>query len=93
MGAWPRSPLRRKARSDVDRGVSAAQTGLEAVRAGDTEAVADQLARAEAALLSADGRIGGFAARTLLALPIAAQHLKMTRLALIPFGFEVRERY
>ena len=27
-----------------------------------------------------------------LGLPIAAQHLKMTRLALLPFGFEVRER-
>ena len=30
---------------------------------------------------------------TIIGLPIAAQHLKMTRLALIPFGFEVRERY
>ena len=29
---------------------------------------------------------------TLIGLPIAAQHLKMTRLALLPFGFEVRER-
>ena len=28
---------------------------------------------------------------TIIGLPIAAQHLKMTRLALIPFGFEVRE--
>ena len=27
---------------------------------------------------------------TIIGLPIAAQHLKMTRLALIPFGFEVR---
>lgn len=27
---------------------------------------------------------------TLIGLPIAAQHLKMTRLALLPFGFEVR---
>ncbi|MEE4216936.1 MAG: YccF domain-containing protein [Xanthomonadales bacterium] len=32
-------------------------------------------------------------ALTIIGLPIAAQHLKMTRLALIPFGFEVRERY
>lgn len=28
---------------------------------------------------------------TIIGLPIAAQHLKMTRLALIPFGFEARE--
>jgi len=30
---------------------------------------------------------------TIIGLPIAAQHLKMTRLALLPFGFEVRDRY
>ena len=30
---------------------------------------------------------------TIIGLPIAAQHLKMTRLALIPFGFEVREQW
>jgi uncharacterized membrane protein YccF (DUF307 family) len=30
---------------------------------------------------------------TIIGLPIAAQHLKMTRLALIPFGFEVRARF
>ncbi|MBT8040129.1 MAG: YccF domain-containing protein [Xanthomonadales bacterium] len=29
---------------------------------------------------------------TIIGLPIAAQHLKMTRLALIPFGFRVRDR-
>lgn len=29
---------------------------------------------------------------TIIGMPIAAQHLKMTRLALIPFGFEVRNR-
>lgn len=29
---------------------------------------------------------------TIIGLPIAAQHLKMTRLALLPFGFEVRGR-
>lgn len=34
-----------------------------------------------------------FFAITIIGLPIAAQHLKMTRLALLPFGFEVRERY
>jgi uncharacterized membrane protein YccF (DUF307 family) len=28
---------------------------------------------------------------TIIGLPIAVQHLKMTRLALLPFGFEVRE--
>jgi len=28
---------------------------------------------------------------TIIGLPIAAQHLKMTRLALLPFGFESRE--
>ena len=32
-----------------------------------------------------------FFAITIIGLPIAAQHLKMTRLALLPFGFEVRE--
>ena len=31
-------------------------------------------------------------ALTIIGLPIAAQHLKMTRLALLPFGFEVRDR-
>ena len=31
-------------------------------------------------------------ALTIIGLPIAAQHLKMTRLALIPFGFQVRDR-
>ena len=30
-------------------------------------------------------------ALTIIGLPIAAQHLKMTLLALIPFGFEVRD--
>ena len=30
-------------------------------------------------------------ALTVIGLPLAAQHLKMTRLALIPFGFEVRD--
>jgi uncharacterized membrane protein YccF (DUF307 family) len=30
---------------------------------------------------------------TIIGLPLAAQHLKMTRLALIPFGFEVRDRF
>lgn len=29
---------------------------------------------------------------TVIGLPFALQHLKMTRLALLPFGFEVRER-
>ena len=30
---------------------------------------------------------------TIVGLPLSAQHLKMTRLALIPFGFEVRSRF
>ncbi|MFB3077090.1 MAG: YccF domain-containing protein [Lysobacterales bacterium] len=29
---------------------------------------------------------------TIIGLPLAAQHLKMTRLAILPFGFEVGER-
>jgi uncharacterized membrane protein YccF (DUF307 family) len=29
---------------------------------------------------------------TIIGLPLASQHLKMTRLALLPFGFEVRPR-
>ena len=28
---------------------------------------------------------------TIIVLPLAAQHLKMTRLALLPFGFQVRD--
>jgi uncharacterized membrane protein YccF (DUF307 family) len=32
-----------------------------------------------------------FFAITIIGLPIASQHLKMTRLALLPFGFQVRE--
>ncbi len=34
-----------------------------------------------------------FFAITIIGLPLAAQHLKMTRLALLPFGFEVRGAY
>jgi uncharacterized membrane protein YccF (DUF307 family) len=34
-----------------------------------------------------------FFALTIIGLPLAVQHLKMTRLALLPFGFEVRERF
>jgi uncharacterized membrane protein YccF (DUF307 family) len=30
-------------------------------------------------------------ALTIIGIPLAVQHLKMTRLALIPFGFEVRD--
>jgi uncharacterized membrane protein YccF (DUF307 family) len=30
-------------------------------------------------------------ALTVIGLPLAAQHLKMTRLAILPFGFEVKE--
>lgn len=29
---------------------------------------------------------------TIIGLPLAVQHLKMTRLAILPFGFEVRDR-
>jgi uncharacterized membrane protein YccF (DUF307 family) len=29
---------------------------------------------------------------TIIGLPLASQHLKMTRLALLPFGFEARDR-
>lgn len=29
---------------------------------------------------------------TIIGLPLAAQHLKMTRLAILPFGFQVRDR-
>ncbi|HET6565410.1 MAG TPA: YccF domain-containing protein [Xanthomonadales bacterium] len=29
---------------------------------------------------------------TIIGIPLALQHLKMTRLALLPFGFEVRDR-
>jgi len=32
-----------------------------------------------------------FFAITIIGLPLAAQHLKMTRLAILPFGFEVKE--
>ena len=28
---------------------------------------------------------------TIIGLPLASQHLKMTRLALLPFGFQVRD--
>lgn len=34
-----------------------------------------------------------FFALTIIGLPLAVQHLKMTRLALLPFGFEVRARF
>jgi len=29
---------------------------------------------------------------TIIGIPLAAQHLKMTRMALLPFGYEVREK-
>ena len=29
---------------------------------------------------------------TIVGIPLAAQHLKMTRMALLPFGYEVREK-
>lgn len=29
---------------------------------------------------------------TVIGIPLAAQHLKMTRMALLPFGYEVREK-
>lgn len=35
--------------------------------------------------------MAGLFAITIIGLPLAAQHLKMTRLALIPFGFQVRD--
>ena len=33
-----------------------------------------------------------FLGLTIIGIPLASQHLKMTRLALLPFGFEVREK-
>ena len=35
--------------------------------------------------------LAGIFAITIIGIPFAAQHLKMTRLALIPFGFQVRD--
>ena len=34
----------------------------------------------------------GLFAITIIGLPFAAQHLKMTRMALLPFGFRVEDR-
>ncbi|MEE4175044.1 MAG: YccF domain-containing protein [Xanthomonadales bacterium] len=36
--------------------------------------------------------LAGVFAITIIGLPFAAQHLKMTRMALLPFGFRVEER-
>jgi len=36
--------------------------------------------------------LAGVFAITIIGLPFAAQHLKMTRLAILPFGFRVSER-
>ena len=36
--------------------------------------------------------MAGIFAITIIGLPFAAQHLKMTRLALLPFGFEARQK-
>lgn len=36
--------------------------------------------------------LAAFFALTIIGLPFAAQHLKMTRLAILPFGFRVVER-
>lgn len=35
--------------------------------------------------------LAGIFAITIIGLPFAAQHLKMTRLAILPFGFRVRD--
>ena len=37
--------------------------------------------------------LAAFFAITIVGLPLAAQHLKMTRLALLPFGFTVKDRF
>jgi uncharacterized membrane protein YccF (DUF307 family) len=36
--------------------------------------------------------LAGIFAITIIGLPFAAQHLKMTRMALLPFGFRVEDR-
>jgi len=36
--------------------------------------------------------LAGIFALTIIGLPFAAQHLKMTRLAILPFGFRVSDR-
>lgn len=36
--------------------------------------------------------LAGLFAITIVGIPLAAQHLKMTRLAILPFGFKVVER-
>ena len=62
------------ARSDVTQGITAARTGMEAGRAGNTESVADQLDRAEQLFAEASDGLTGFGARSLRLVPIAAQH-------------------
>ncbi|MEM7093769.1 MAG: DUF4012 domain-containing protein [Actinomycetota bacterium] len=71
------------ARADVERGVGAAQRGLEAARAGEPDVVARELERAEAALLAAESRAGGIAAQGLRLVPIAAQHQHAVEVATV----------
>ena len=69
------------ARTDVERGVGAAQRGLEAARAGDTSLVSSELERAEQALTTAETTASSLPAQLLRFVPVAAQHQRAIEVA------------
>ena len=69
------------ARADVERGVAAAQRGLDAARGGDTARVVSELSTAEQALNSAEATASSPIARGLRFVPIAAQHHRAIEVA------------
>lgn len=69
------------ARADVERGVAAAQRGLDAARQGNSDVVVSELGTAEQALANAEDAASGPLAFGLRLLPIAAQHHRAVEVA------------
>jgi hypothetical protein len=79
------------ARGDVERGVAAAQRGLDAARQGDTDLVVAELGVAERALVSAEDTASGPLGQGLRLLPIAAQHHRAVQVATAEGALIARE--
>ena len=69
------------ARTEADRGVSAARTGLQAVRDGDTDRVLIELDIAEEALAGAHDQLGSIWAQPLRLIPVVAQNHRAVSVA------------
>jgi len=86
------------ARSDVAQGITAARTGIEAARAGNTEGVATGLDRAQSSFARAGDELSGLRARLLRLVPVVSQHqraieaaVSQGRLVTAEAGAAVRE--